>query len=39
MRLAQDAQHKLHMLKADTDDAKVRSKAMSETCQLAIQKW
>jgi len=39
MRLAQDAEHKLHMLKADTADAKQRSKAMAEQCQLSISKW
>lgn len=39
LRLAQDAEHKLHMLRADTADAKQRSKALGDSCQLAIQKW
>ena len=39
MRLVQDAEHKLHMLKADTADAKQRSKTLAESCQLSIQKW
>jgi chromosome segregation ATPase len=39
MRLAQDAEHKLHMLKSDTADAKQRSKTLAESCALSIQKW
>jgi len=36
MRLSQDAEHKLHMLRADTADAKQRAKALSDACTLAI---
>ncbi len=32
MRLTQDAEHKLHMLKADTADAKLRAKTLSDAC-------
>jgi len=39
MRVSQDAEHKLHMLKTDTADAKQRAKAFSDACSLAIQKW
>lgn len=36
IRLTQAAEHKLHMLRADTADAKQRSKALADSCQLAI---
>ena len=39
IRLTQAAEHKLHMMRADTADAKQRSKALADSCQLAIQKW
>lgn len=39
MRLTQDADHKLHMLKVDTADAKQRAKSLTDACQLSIQKW
>jgi len=39
MRLIQDAEHKLHMLKVDTADAKQRAKSLTDACSLAIQKW
>lgn len=39
MRLTQDADHKLHMLRADTADARQRAKALAAACSLAIQKW
>lgn len=39
MRLTQDAEHKLQMLKVDTADARQRAKFLTDSCQLAIQKW